>query len=362
MREEIFEDSPDSVLVEEDPALAEEDPLLRRGVGGADAAVVSGSGEDVGFEGDDGLGQVQGGEDVEGSSDVEGSDEGSDRLDALAEDDDESDESEEVLYEKDDDKLDPAPANAKAKSASASEGVDALGSLEELKKALEAVLFATSEPLAIRSLADLFGRTVHDVRQVVEELRVEYAETGRAFRLEELAGGIQLLTLPAYDVWIRKFRQNQSKFRLSAAAFETLAVIAYKQPVTKADLEAIRGVQCGQVIKNLLDRGLVKVTGRDESLGRPLLYGTTPRFLQTFGIGALRDLPQPELQPRRRTEELENDDADEDVSIFGDFSESTDDEKVDAGIANEPEPDESSGGDGDAGSSPDDADSSTDEA
>ena len=167
---------------------------------------------------------------------------------------------------------------------------------EELKKALEAVLFAVGEPLPIRVLGELFDKSVHDVREAVEELRHEYIDTARAFRLEDVAGGIQLLTLPAYDAWIRRLRVKQTRSKLSAAAFETLAAIAYKQPITKADLEAIRGVQCVQVIKNLMDRGLVKVVGRDESLGRPLLYGTTTQFLESFGIANIRELPEPELQ------------------------------------------------------------------
>ena len=195
---------------------------------------------------------------------------------------------------------DPGPAGDEG-SPGSEEGEALLEmSLEELKKALEALLFASGEPLAIRQLAELFGRSVHDVRQAVEELRMEYVETDRAFRLEEIAGGVQLLTEPAYEVWIRRFRRKQTQSKLSPAAFETLAVIAYKQPISRADLEAIRGVQCGQVIKNLLDRGLVKVVGREESLGRPLLYGTTPRFLESFGISSVRDLPQPELQARKR--------------------------------------------------------------
>jgi segregation and condensation protein B len=189
--------------------------------------------------------------------------------------------------------------------------VDPPPSLEELKKALEAVLFAAAEPLPIRQLAQLFGAPIHDVREAIEELKFEYVESGRAFRLEEVAGGAQLLTLPAYDPWIRKLRQSQSRWKLSPAAFETLAVVAYKQPITKADLEAIRGVQCSPVLKNLLDRGLVRVTGRDESLGRPLLYGTTAKFLESFGISNLRDLPQPELRPRRESAGEEDDDSGE---------------------------------------------------
>ncbi|MEM7234930.1 MAG: SMC-Scp complex subunit ScpB [Planctomycetota bacterium] len=191
-------------------------------------------------------------------------------------------------------------------------------SIEELKKAVEAVLFSVGEPLAIRALADLFKSSVHDVRQAVEELRFEYVDTGRSFRLEDVAGGVQLLSLPAYDVWIRKLRKKQSQFKLSPAAFETLAVIAYKQPITKADLDSIRGVQCGPVIKSLLDRGLIKVTGRDESLGRPLLYGTTSRFLESFGISNLRDLPQPDPQPRSAYSDSDTPPAGSDTVLHSD--------------------------------------------
>jgi segregation and condensation protein B len=164
----------------------------------------------------------------------------------------------------------------------------------ELKLALEAVLFSVAEPLAVRSLAEIFGASLHDIREAAEELAYEYATGGRAFRLEDIAGGLQILTLPAYDPWIRRLREKQRDSRLSGAALETLAVIAYKQPIIKADLEAIRGVQCSPILKTLLDRGLIKVVGRDESLGRPLLYGTTSRFLESFGLPSLRDLPQPE--------------------------------------------------------------------
>jgi len=164
----------------------------------------------------------------------------------------------------------------------------------ELKLALEAVLFALAEPINIRSLSEILGASVHDVREAVEELRFEYMDTGRAFRLEDIAGGVQILTLKTYDPWIRKLRTKQREGRLSPAALETLAVIAYKQPINKADLEAIRGVNCTPILKTLLDRGLVHVVGRGEGLGRPLLYGTTRRFLESFGIATIRDLPQPE--------------------------------------------------------------------
>lgn len=191
---------------------------------------------------------------------------------------------------------DPVEEERADPSAGAESGVLRM-SPEELKPALEAVLFAVAEPMPVRALAELFEVSVHDVRQAAEELRYDYVDSGRAFRLEDIAGGLQMLTLPAYDPWLRRLRQKQRESRLSAASFETLAVIAYKQPITKADLEAIRGVQCTPTLKTLLDRGLIKVVGRDESLGRPLLYGTTRRFLESFGLQSIRDLPQPDAQP-----------------------------------------------------------------
>ncbi len=165
---------------------------------------------------------------------------------------------------------------------------------DQLRHAVEAVLFASDTPVPIRQLGELFDRTVHDVREAVEALREEYVDTGRAFCIEDIAGGVQLLTLPAHDFWIRRLYNKQRQGRISAASFESLAVIAYKQPITRADLENIRGVSCGPTLKTLLDRGMIQVVGRDESLGRPLLYGTTRRFLESFGLASLRELPQPE--------------------------------------------------------------------
>lgn len=164
----------------------------------------------------------------------------------------------------------------------------------ELKGAIEAILFSLSEPIGIRALSELLGASLFEVREAVEELRLEYCEQGRSFRIEDIAGGVQMLTLKCYDPWIRRLRNRQRQGRLSPAALETLAVIAYKQPINRAELEAIRGVNCGAILKTLLDKGLVKIVGRGEGLGRPLLYGTTQRFLESFGIASVRDLPQPD--------------------------------------------------------------------
>ena len=166
----------------------------------------------------------------------------------------------------------------------------------ELRRAVEAVLFALSEPIAVRALAELVGVSLHEVRAAIEDLRLEYVDTGRAFRVEDIAGGVQLLTLKTYDPWLRKLRKKQREGRLSPAALEALAVIAYKQPIGKADLDAIRGVNCAPTLKTLLERGLVQVVGRGEGLGKPLLYGTTKRFLESFGIASIRELPQPESE------------------------------------------------------------------
>jgi segregation and condensation protein B len=168
----------------------------------------------------------------------------------------------------------------------------------ELRGAVEAVLFSVSEPVTIRSLSDLFGVSVHDVREAVEDLRLVYVETGRAFRIEDIAGGVQVLTQSVHDPWVRRLREKERAGRLSPAALETLAVIAYKQPINKADLEAVRGVNCGPTLKTLLDRGLIQVVGRSEALGKPLLYGTTKRFLESFGLASIRELPQPEIEQR----------------------------------------------------------------
>jgi segregation and condensation protein B len=121
-----------------------------------------------------------------------------------------------------------------------------------------------------------------------------YEADGSAFQVEELAGGYQLLTRPAFHPWLLRLRRTGHELRLTPAGLETLAVIAYRQPITRAEIEVVRGVQCAELIRVLMEKGLVRVTGRHPSLGRPQLYGTTRRFLQAFGLGSLRDLPEVE--------------------------------------------------------------------
>ncbi len=132
------------------------------------------------------------------------------------------------------------------------------------------------------------------VRTAIKELNAQYETTMRSFRIEQVAGGFQLLTLPEFGEFLKKLHQKEIDAKLTKAALETLAIIAYKQPILRADVEAIRGVACGETIRSLMEKHLVKIAGRAEEPGRPILYGTTKRFLELFGLNTLKDLPQPD--------------------------------------------------------------------
>jgi segregation and condensation protein B len=169
---------------------------------------------------------------------------------------------------------------------------------------VEAALFAADEPLTTRRLATAAALTDGtEARRLVKKLQFLYDRDGSAFQVEELAGGFQLLTRPEYHTWLTRLRRTSNDFRLSAAARETLAIVAYRQPIMRADIEAIRGVQSGEVLRLLMEKGLVRIAGRHDSLGRPVLYGTTKKFLQVFGLRTLKDLPQVEqLRPPAKIE------------------------------------------------------------
>jgi segregation and condensation protein B len=132
------------------------------------------------------------------------------------------------------------------------------------------------------------------VRQAIKDLNTQYEESHRAFRIEQVAGGYQILTLPEFGDDLKKLHQREIDAKLTKAALETLAIIAYKQPILRADIEAIRGVACGETIRNLMEKRLVNIAGRAEEPGRPILYGTTKRFLEVFGLNTIKDLPQSE--------------------------------------------------------------------
>lgn len=173
---------------------------------------------------------------------------------------------------------------------------------------IEAALLAADEPLTLRRLVAVAGLNDNaEVRRLVQRLQELYEQDGTAFQVEELAGGFQLLTRPEYHPWLARLRRAGNEMRLSAAARETLAIVAYRQPITRADIEAIRGVQSADMLHQLMEKGLVRITGRDESLGRPVLYGTTKKFLQAFGLRSLRDLPQAEelVDPARKRKKTE---------------------------------------------------------
>ena len=162
---------------------------------------------------------------------------------------------------------------------------------------LEAVLFLAREPLSTRKLsqyANLVDGT--EARTLVGQLNQLYDQEKRAFRVENVAGGLQLLTRPVFADWLRKMHGVASQIILSTPALETLSVVAYRQPVLRADVEAIRGVGCGELLRQLMERDLVRIGGRSNELGRPYLYSTTKRFLQLFGLSSLEDLPRAELR------------------------------------------------------------------
>lgn len=163
---------------------------------------------------------------------------------------------------------------------------------------VEAILFASDAPLRAEDIARADETLDEDVvEEALQQLRMEYDEADRAFQVEEVAGGYQLLTRPEFAPYLDRFDTIPRPSRLSGPALETLAIVAYRQPVGRVEIEYIRGVGASGVIKTLQDRDLLEVVGRAEGLGRPLLYGTTRTFLEHFGFRSLDDLPRPEELP-----------------------------------------------------------------
>ena len=157
---------------------------------------------------------------------------------------------------------------------------------------LEAALLVATEPLSARrlaQLADLGDGT--QARALVGKLREKYERRGAAIQIDHVAGGYALYTRAEFSPWLRRFCGANAVIRLSSPAMETLSVVAYRQPVLRAEIEAIRGVQCGELLRQLMENDLLRIVGRSEELGRPFLYGTTNRFLQMFGLKSLDDLP-----------------------------------------------------------------------
>ncbi|MCL5981042.1 MAG: SMC-Scp complex subunit ScpB [Firmicutes bacterium] len=169
----------------------------------------------------------------------------------------------------------------------------------ELKPLLEALLFVTEEPLPADKLAGITGAALKDIRSCLAELQQEYLVSDRGLQVMEVARGFQLATKPEVAPIVEKLFKEENRYTLSQAALETLAIIAYRQPVTRVDMEAIRGVKVDGVLDTLLKRRFIRVTGRKDAAGRPMLYGTTREFLQYFGLKDLSELPSPSLTDRQ---------------------------------------------------------------
>ena len=200
---------------------------------------------------------------------------------------------------------------------------------------VEAVLFASDAPLTPDEIARADERLDEDqVEEALQMLRAEYDDAQRAFHLTEIAGGYQLLTRPEYAPYLERFDNVPRPNRLSGPSLETLAIIAYRQPIGRIEIEYIRGVNSSGVIRTLQDRNLIDIVGRGEGLGRPLLYGTTQRFEEHFGFTSLDDLPRPDelpiiLKDRIPLQEIEE----EETPDTADVPENTPDKQSDDAIS-----------------------------
>ncbi len=171
---------------------------------------------------------------------------------------------------------------------------------EELPAAVEAILLTLERPVTPAKIGEALRLPSDDVspaiqvERAIDALNEVYESTGRAFRIERVAGGYRVMTRPEQAEAVAAFQSARAGAKLSRAAVETLAIIAYRQPITRAELEGIRGVACGEVLRTLLEKRLIAIAGRAEEVGRPMLYGTSKRFLEEFGLASLKDLPKVE--------------------------------------------------------------------
>jgi len=215
----------------------------------------------------------------------------------------------------------PPAAESAPEPAAAEAPTSAEADRAELAASVEAALFSSDRPMPaakVNEIAQVGG--VRAVRNAVEDLNAEYDRSGRSFRIVEIAGGYQYQTLPEYGDVLARLRKSRSDTRLSQAALETLAIVAYRQPVVRADIESIRGVACGEVLRGLMEKNLLRITGRAEELGRPILYGTTRHFLELFGLADIEDLPNAEqlrMPPgaEEKTDETEEASDEEPVGV-----------------------------------------------
>ncbi|MBL0922598.1 MAG: SMC-Scp complex subunit ScpB [Phycisphaerales bacterium] len=210
----------------------------------------------------------------------------------------------------------PVEVEAPTEDSLAEAGEGAGGpSPEEVAPALEAILLTLDRPVTAGRIAEALKLGIEQggtrtVKKAVEVLNGQYEATGRAFRIEQVAGGFRVMTLSKFAPAVGAFQEARNSARLSRAAVETLAVIAYRQPITRAQIESIRGVACGEVLRSLLERRLIAIVGRAEELGRPMLYGVSRQFLELFGLSSVKDLPSVEdLMPSAAADDDETTDA-----------------------------------------------------
>ncbi len=177
-----------------------------------------------------------------------------------------------------------------------------------MQKIIETLLFITDRPVKVSRLVDVIENTnAKEVREAITKLQDMYTVRGSAIQIMEIAGGYQMCTKPEYGRWVRRLYNEKMTTRLSNAALETLAIIAYKQPLTRAEMEAIRGVDVAGPLEKLLDRGLVRVVGRKETIGHPMVYGTTDEFLRMFGLNKVTELPDLQVFAAKNLEDKQED-------------------------------------------------------
>jgi len=162
----------------------------------------------------------------------------------------------------------------------------------EINKIIEALLFASPEPLTQAKVNAVFNPETPNLKNIIKDLNKQYNEEDHAFEITDIAGGFQLVSKKEYEVYLRRMLKKTGRISLSVASMDSLAIIAYKQPISRYEIEAIRGVDSSGVLKTLLNKSLIKIKGRDSGPGRPLLYRTTDVFMEYFGINRLSDLPK----------------------------------------------------------------------
>jgi len=193
---------------------------------------------------------------------------------------------------------------------------------------LEVALLVAGQPLSPRKLAQFAALAdAREVRELVDQLNASLERTRSTFRIECVASGYQLLTLPLFAPWLDRLHHRQAHLKLSPPMMETLAIVAYRQPVTRADIEAVRGVQSAEMLKQLMERGLVKIVGEDDSLGRPYLYGTSRQFLEVYGLTTLDELPM--ADGLRRRVETESEEVSDEESLDSVDVDAAEDQRID---------------------------------